>query len=186
MERAIEAGDEETGVTIMRPIAELDAGPISLQRAEAISPDDDYGSLSGRLAPLGGELLVEALDGTARLPRAARRGNHLRRKDRARRATARPHDARRRAGTAGAGADAAHRGLHQLPWGERLGVVRAGLGPRRAPRRARWRRATAGCSTARPPARSNCSRSIRPASGRWTRGVAARKPLSPGRLRRTG
>ena len=62
IERAIEAGDEETGVTIMRPTAELDAGPIAVQRAEAISSDDDYGSLSERLAALGGELLVEALD----------------------------------------------------------------------------------------------------------------------------
>jgi len=62
VERAIEAGDEETGVTIMRPTAELDAGPIALQRAEAIGPDDDYGSLSVRLATLGGELVVEALD----------------------------------------------------------------------------------------------------------------------------
>ena len=62
IERAIEAGDEETGVTIMRPTAELDAGPVALERAEAIRPDDDYGSLSDRLATLGGELLVEALD----------------------------------------------------------------------------------------------------------------------------
>ena len=62
IERAIEAGDEETGVTIMRPTAEYDAGPIAAQRAEAIRPDDDYGSLSERLAALGGELLVEALD----------------------------------------------------------------------------------------------------------------------------
>jgi methionyl-tRNA formyltransferase len=62
IERAIEAGDEETGVTIMRPTAEFDAGPICLQRAEPIRPDDDYGSLAGRLAALGGELLVEALD----------------------------------------------------------------------------------------------------------------------------
>jgi methionyl-tRNA formyltransferase len=64
IERAIEAGDEETGVTIMRPTAELDAGPICLQRSEAIRPDDEYGSLAGRLAALGGELLVEALDST--------------------------------------------------------------------------------------------------------------------------
>jgi methionyl-tRNA formyltransferase len=62
IERAIEAGDEETGVTIMRPIAELDAGPICLQHAEPIEPDDNYGSLAARLAALGGELLVEALD----------------------------------------------------------------------------------------------------------------------------
>jgi methionyl-tRNA formyltransferase len=62
IERAIEAGDEETGVTIMRPTAEFDAGPICLQRAEAIRHDDDYGSLAGRLAHLGGALLVEALD----------------------------------------------------------------------------------------------------------------------------
>ena len=62
VERAIEAGDEETGVTIMRPTAELDAGPICLQRPEPIRPDDDYGTLSARLAGLGGELLVEALD----------------------------------------------------------------------------------------------------------------------------
>src|SRR5215204_4531115 len=62
IERAIEAGDEETGVSIMRPIAELDAGPVCLQRAEAIAPADDYGSLSARLAVLAGELLVEVLD----------------------------------------------------------------------------------------------------------------------------
>jgi methionyl-tRNA formyltransferase len=62
IERAIAAGDEETGATIMRPTAELDAGPVCLQRSEAIAPDDDYGSLAARLAALGGELLVEALD----------------------------------------------------------------------------------------------------------------------------
>jgi methionyl-tRNA formyltransferase len=62
IERAIDAGDEETGVSIMRPVAELDAGPVCLQRAEPIRPGDDYGSLSERLAGLAGELLVEALD----------------------------------------------------------------------------------------------------------------------------
>jgi methionyl-tRNA formyltransferase len=46
----------------MRPTAELDAGPICLQRADPIHPDDDYGSVAARLAPLGAELLVEALD----------------------------------------------------------------------------------------------------------------------------
>jgi methionyl-tRNA formyltransferase len=62
IERAIEAGDEETGVSIMRPTAEFDAGPVCLQRSDAIRPDDDYGSLAPRLAGLGGELLIEALD----------------------------------------------------------------------------------------------------------------------------
>src|SRR3954447_10840575 len=62
IERAIEAGDETTGVTIMRPIAELDAGPMCLQREEPIRPADDFGSLSSRLAELGGELLVEVMD----------------------------------------------------------------------------------------------------------------------------
>jgi methionyl-tRNA formyltransferase len=62
IERAIEAGDEETGVSIMRPTAEFDAGPVCLQRSDAIRPDDDYGSLAPRLAALGGELLIEALD----------------------------------------------------------------------------------------------------------------------------
>jgi methionyl-tRNA formyltransferase len=62
IERAIEAGDTETGVTIMRPVMEMDAGPICLQRSLEIRPDDDYGSLSRRLGELGGELLLEALD----------------------------------------------------------------------------------------------------------------------------
>ena len=62
IERAIEEGDTETGVSIMRPTAELDEGPVHLQRREPIAPEDDYGSLAGRLAILSGELLVEALD----------------------------------------------------------------------------------------------------------------------------
>ena len=62
IERAIEAGDERTGVCIMRPVAEMDAGPVCLAAEVPIHPDDDYGSLSRRLAELGGELLVRALD----------------------------------------------------------------------------------------------------------------------------
>src|SRR3954453_21783006 len=62
IERAIEAGDEITGVTIMRPVAEPAAGPRCLPAGEPIRPDDDFGSLSPRLAELGGELLVEVLD----------------------------------------------------------------------------------------------------------------------------
>lgn len=62
IERAIEAGDPETGVTIMRPTAEMDAGPVCLQASEPIQPDDDYGSLGPRLERLGGELLVRGFD----------------------------------------------------------------------------------------------------------------------------
>jgi methionyl-tRNA formyltransferase len=62
IERAIEAGDAETGVVIMRPTEEMDAGPVCLQASEPIRPDDTYGTLAPRLARLGGDLLVDALD----------------------------------------------------------------------------------------------------------------------------
>jgi methionyl-tRNA formyltransferase len=62
IERALDAGDTRTGVCIMRPVAEMDAGPVCLCEEVEIRPDDDYGSLSRRLADLGGELLVRALD----------------------------------------------------------------------------------------------------------------------------
>jgi len=62
VERAIMAGDAETGVSIMRLTAGLDSGPVCLQEAEPIGPEDDYGSLAARLERLGGELLVRALD----------------------------------------------------------------------------------------------------------------------------
>src|SRR4051794_21818680 len=62
VERAIEAGDPVTGVSIMRPVEAMDAGPVCAQGEEPIEPDDDYGTLAPRLAALGGELLVRALD----------------------------------------------------------------------------------------------------------------------------
>jgi methionyl-tRNA formyltransferase len=62
IERAILAGDAETGVSIMRLTAGLDSGPVCLQERIPIEPEDDYGSLSARLEALGGELLVRALD----------------------------------------------------------------------------------------------------------------------------
>jgi methionyl-tRNA formyltransferase len=62
IERALMAGDPETGVTIMRPTAEMDAGPVSMQEAEPVRQDDTYGSLSERLRELGGELLVRSFD----------------------------------------------------------------------------------------------------------------------------
>jgi methionyl-tRNA formyltransferase len=62
IERAIMAGDAETGVTIIRVGAGYDSGPIALQEAVAIDPADDYGSLAARLADLGARLVVRALD----------------------------------------------------------------------------------------------------------------------------
>jgi hypothetical protein len=56
------AGDSATGLSIMRVTPGLDSGPVALQEEVAIGPDEDWGSLSGRLAELGGELLVRALD----------------------------------------------------------------------------------------------------------------------------
>ena len=61
LERAIMAGDEVTGVSIIRLVEALDAGPICLQGEVPIRPDDDYGTLAARLETLSGELLVRAL-----------------------------------------------------------------------------------------------------------------------------
>jgi methionyl-tRNA formyltransferase len=61
VERAIMAGDAETGVTIHRTTAELDAGPIAAQRAFPIGPDDDAGVVYERAAALAVELLAEVL-----------------------------------------------------------------------------------------------------------------------------
>jgi methionyl-tRNA formyltransferase len=62
IERAIMAGDEHTGVSIMRVSAELDSGPVCAQASEPIRADDTYGTLSPRLQELGGELLIQTLD----------------------------------------------------------------------------------------------------------------------------
>ncbi len=62
VERAIMAGDAETGVSIMRLTAGLDSGPVCLMVSEPVKADDTYGSLAPRLRRLGGELLIRALD----------------------------------------------------------------------------------------------------------------------------
>jgi len=62
LERAIMAGDVDTGVSIMRLTEGLDEGPVCLQASEPIRVDDDHATLSARLERLGGELLVRALD----------------------------------------------------------------------------------------------------------------------------
>jgi methionyl-tRNA formyltransferase len=61
IERAIMAGDAETGVSIMRLTAGLDSGPVCLEAREAIGPTDTFGTLSERLQAVGGDLLVRAL-----------------------------------------------------------------------------------------------------------------------------
>jgi methionyl-tRNA formyltransferase len=62
IERAIMAGDERTGVCIMRLTEGLDSGPVALREEVEIAPAEDFESLAARLADLGGELLVRALD----------------------------------------------------------------------------------------------------------------------------
>ena len=61
VERAIMAGDRETGVTIHRTVKALDAGPIAAQRSFAIAPGDDAGAVYERAAAVAIELLGEVL-----------------------------------------------------------------------------------------------------------------------------
>ena len=60
--RAIEAGDEQTGVTIMQMDAGLDTGDMLLTQALPILPTDTTGVLHDRLAEVGGQLMVQALE----------------------------------------------------------------------------------------------------------------------------
>jgi methionyl-tRNA formyltransferase len=65
IQRALLAGDSETGATIIRMDEGLDTGPILSQRATPIGADDDAGTLHDRLAVLGADLLVQALEDCA-------------------------------------------------------------------------------------------------------------------------
>ena len=65
IQRAIEAGDRTTGITIMRMDAGLDTGPMLLEAAIPIATDETAATLHDRLAALGAKLGVDAL---ARLP----------------------------------------------------------------------------------------------------------------------
>jgi methionyl-tRNA formyltransferase len=62
IQAAILAGDEETGVTTMWMTEKLDEGPIFAASRTRIDPDEDAGSLAGRLAELGARCLSESLD----------------------------------------------------------------------------------------------------------------------------
>jgi methionyl-tRNA formyltransferase len=61
VERAILAGDDETGVAIHRTVEALDAGPVAAERAFPIGPEDDAGVLYAKAAKLAAALLDEVL-----------------------------------------------------------------------------------------------------------------------------
>jgi methionyl-tRNA formyltransferase len=63
VERALMAGDTETGVTIHRTTAELDAGPITAQESFPVGPEDDAGVVYERAAESAGRLLGDVLQG---------------------------------------------------------------------------------------------------------------------------
>jgi methionyl-tRNA formyltransferase len=63
IQRAILAGDAETGVAIMQMDAGLDTGPVLLERRVTIGPEDDSASLHATLAALGAAALLEAIEG---------------------------------------------------------------------------------------------------------------------------
>jgi methionyl-tRNA formyltransferase len=71
VERAIIAGDRETGVTIHETVRELDAGPVAAQERIAIDDAWDAGELYARLAPLGAELAAGVLPSPRFTPQPA-------------------------------------------------------------------------------------------------------------------
>jgi methionyl-tRNA formyltransferase len=62
VERALMAGDTETGVTIIELVKELDAGPVAAQRQFSIGPEDDAGAVYATAAEVAVELLEGVLD----------------------------------------------------------------------------------------------------------------------------
>ena len=145
VERAIMAGDDETGVTIIRLVEELDAGPIGAQEAFAIGPDDDAGRrLRARRRGCGA-----APRPAARAVRAAgRRGHDVRREDRGRPIGSSISIARRTELVRRVRALSPHIGA-------RAELERHGQSP-------------SGARGSRPTARSSRSRCSRRAGGAWT------------------
>jgi methionyl-tRNA formyltransferase len=62
------AATTETGVTIIRLVKELDAGPIAAQEAIPLDPEDDAGAVYGRAAPIAASLLDSVLASPAFTP----------------------------------------------------------------------------------------------------------------------
>ena len=88
IQRAIEAGDERTGITVMQMDAGLDTGDMLMSEAIAIAPDDTGATLHDRLAALGGRLIVQALEAAAsgtlvRTPQSAEGTTYARKIDKA-------------------------------------------------------------------------------------------------------
>jgi methionyl-tRNA formyltransferase len=86
--RAVEAGDAQTGITIMQMDAGLDTGDMLLVEALAIAATDSTASLHDRLAALGGRLIVEALElaacgGLQRTPQPAQGASYAHKVDKA-------------------------------------------------------------------------------------------------------
>ena len=67
IQRAIIAGDNETGVCIMQMEAGLDTGPVLLRQTTEITPQDTAGTLHDRLSDMGADAIVTALDGLQHL-----------------------------------------------------------------------------------------------------------------------
>lgn len=65
IQRAVEAGDAESGVTVMQMEAGLDTGPMLLKVSTPIAAEDTGGSLHDRLAALGPQAVIEAISGLA-------------------------------------------------------------------------------------------------------------------------
>lgn len=80
IQAAILAGDKEAGVSIMEMTQGVDEGPVYLQKAIPIAPDEDGGSLFDKLATLGGDALIEALenfDSLEPVPQDPARATHV-------------------------------------------------------------------------------------------------------------
>ena len=144
--RAIMAGDAESGVMVMKMDVGLDTGDVAMAERLAISDTMTAADLHDALAPLGADLMVRAMGGLERgglqLTQAKRAGRHLRRQDREGRGADRLEQAGARSAAAHSRAVAVSRrlvrgcarrrsGAHQNP------ALRAGQGRGRAGRRAR-------------------------------------------------
>ena len=70
VERAIMAGDAKTGVTVIKLVKELDAGPVAARRAFPIEPEDDAGAVYVKAAEVAVELLDGVLGGSSFVPQS--------------------------------------------------------------------------------------------------------------------